>query len=169
MKKITAFLTSSLVVLLAVQACGQEKKQSPKAEAQGTIGETTVEIVYHQPSARGRTMIGGKNVPYGKVWRTGANNATIITFSNDVTVEGEKLAKGKYALFTIPGEDEWTIIFNNVPDQWGAYDYDASKDALRVKVKADQPEEFVETFTITVEGDGVVLAWENTMVKFGIK
>ncbi len=166
MKRITALMSLSLVLFLAVQACAQK---SPKAEAEGTIGAAKVEIVYHQPSARGRTMIGGKNVPYGEVWRTGANNATTIEFNQDVSIEGEKLAKGKYALFTIPGEQEWTIIFNKEFDQWGAFKYKESEDALRVKVKADKPAEFVETFVIAVEGDGVVLTWENSKVKFGVK
>ena len=162
-------LSSALAFLLfSFAACGQEKKKSPAATAEGKVGNASIVIKYHQPSARGRTMIGGEAVPYGKIWRTGANDATSIDISSDVKIEGKKLSKGKYALFTIPGEKEWTIVFNSNHGQWGAYDYKESEDVLRVKVKADKPAAFVETFEIKVESDGVVLAWENSKVKFGV-
>ena len=164
MKKVSILLFG--VLLFSAQCYAQK---SPPAKAEGEIGGTSVKISYHQPSARGRTMIGGEKVPYGKVWRTGANNATTFEINKDIKVEGKKLAKGKYALFTIPGEKEWTIIFNSVPDQWGAYDYDESKDVLRVKVKGEKPSEHVETFTISVEDAGIALAWENSLVKFSIE
>ncbi|MCG8386849.1 MAG: DUF2911 domain-containing protein [Cytophagales bacterium] len=164
MKKVSILLFSVLV--FAVQAHAQK---SPPAKAEGEISGASIKINYHQPSARGRTMIGGEKVPYGKVWRTGANNATTFEINKDIKVEGKKLAKGKYALFTIPGEKEWTIIFNSVPDQWGAYDYDESKDVLRVKVKGDKPAEYVETFTISMENNAIAMAWENSLVKFDIE
>ena len=159
-------LISGLFLLLASVAYAQE---SPPAEAKGTIGSADINIKYHQPSARGRTMIGGEKVPYGKVWRTGANNATTFEVSKDIKVEGKTLAKGRYGLFTIPGEKEWTIIFNSEPDQWGAYKYDESKDVLRVKVKADKPSDHVETFNISVEKESVVLAWEKSLITIDIK
>lgn len=165
MQKLT-ILFSAVLCLLFTNTYAQE---SPPAEAKGTIGGAEITINYHQPSARGRTMIGGEKVPYGKVWRTGANNATTFEISKDIKVAGEKLAKGKYALFTIPGEKEWTIIFNSVPDQWGAYKHDESKDVLRVKVAADKPADHVETFNISVEKEAVVLAWEKSLVKIGIQ
>ena len=113
-------------------------------------------------------MIGGKE-PFGTVWRTGANAATTIEFDQDVKIEGKRLPAGKYALFTIPDEEEWTIIFNKDFNQQGAYNYDEKKDVLRVKVDAKKPAQFVETFTIIPEKDRVTLKWENTEVAFKVK
>jgi hypothetical protein len=100
------------------------------------VGGTEVMIKYAQPAVKGRLVFGTKAqkalVPYGEVWRTGANESTTIEFSNDVTVQGKKLAKGVYSLFTIPGETDWTIIFNKEAKMWGAYTYKAEKDVLRV-------------------------------------
>ncbi|TRX54285.1 DUF2911 domain-containing protein [Fulvivirga sp. M361] len=165
MKQLNILFSVALLLLISC-AYGQE---SPPAEAKGTISGAEIKINYHQPSARGRTMIGGDKVPYGKVWRTGANNATTFEVSKDIKVEGKKLPKGKYSFFTIPGEKEWTIIFNSEPEQWGAYKYDESKDVLRVKVAAGKPADHVETFDISVEKDGVVLAWEKSLVKVGVQ
>jgi hypothetical protein len=113
-------------------------------------------------------MIGG-NEKYGQVWRTGANEATTIEFDKAVKIEGKDVPAGKYALFTIPNENQWTIILNKDHKQWGAYNYKQSDDVLRVDVKAGKPQAFVETFTISVEKDEVVLAWENSRTSFKIK
>lgn len=161
------------MILLAVFAMlsethAQDKPLSPKETVEATIDGVKTTIVYSRPSARGRKMIGGKE-PYGKVWRTGANKATTIEFSHDVLIEGKALPAGKYGLFTIPGADEWIIIFNKVHDQWGAFSYNESEDALRVKVKTSQPGTFVETFTIAPESDGITLKWENVQVNFSVK
>ena len=118
---------------------------SPKATVSQTIGLTQVSVNYHTPSVRGRE-VWGNLVPYGKIWRTGANEATLVSFSDDVVVQGEKLPAGTYSLFTIPEtHDNWTIIFNKNPNQWGAFDYKESEDVLRVPVQAI-PAEFHETF-----------------------
>lgn len=155
--------------LMVFQSNAQEKKRtSPKAEVSGTVGGAKVNIVYCRPSADGRKMIGVKE-PYGQVWRTGANAATSIEFDKPVKIEGKDLAAGKYALFTIPNENEWTIIINKDYNQNGAYNYDQEKDILRVNVKAKKTDKFVETFTITPEKDRVSLKWENTEVAFKIK
>lgn len=147
----------------------QDKKPlSPKETVKGKIGSANIEIVYSRPSSRGRSMIGG-NEKYGEVWRTGANEATTIEFDKAVKIEGKDLPAGKYALFTIPSEKEWTIIFNKEHKQWGAYNYKESEDALRVNVKATKPASFVETFTIAVEKDQVILKWENSQVAFKVK
>lgn len=146
----------------------QNKPMSPKDTVQNVINGVKTEIIYCRPSARGRKMVGGKD-PFGQVWRTGANEATTISFNKNVLIEGKALPAGKYALFTIPNENEWVIIFNKVYDQWGAYDYKQSEDALRVTVKPQKAEQFVETFTITPEKDKVSLAWENFNVAFRIK
>lgn len=170
MKKI-ATLCLTLLTLFSVtttETFAQEKPKSPKETVSGKIDGANVEIVYCRPSARGRKMLGG-NEPYGKVWRTGANEATVISFDKDVTIEGKQLASGKYELFTIPGESEWVIIFQKYGKQWGAYSYKESNDVLRVTVKAGKPKAFVETFTIAVEKDQVNLMWENSAVAFKVK
>lgn len=158
------FLMSSAA---AFNVLAQDKKMpSPPAKAEGTADGVTVTIDYHQPSAKGRKMLGGIN-PYKEVWRTGANATTTIEFGANAKVEGQALAKGKYGLYTIPGEDEWTIIINS-GIAWGAYDYSDKKDVLRVKVKPAKTAAFVETFNIAIENGNVVLKWENTSVSFKI-
>ena len=164
---------ASVLLILSVftfsSSFAQDKKPlSPKETVKGKIGDTNIEIVYSRPSSRGRTMIGG-NEKYGSVWRTGANEATTIEFDKAVKIEGKDLAAGKYALFTIPNEGQWTIIFNKDNKQWGAYNYKQSDDVLRVDVKAGKPKSFVETFTIAIEKDEVVLEWENSHTSFKVK
>lgn len=166
MKKITT-LALAFMAFITVDGLAQEKPLSPKETVEGSIDGTKVSIVYCRPSARGRKMLGEKE-PYGQVWRTGANEATTIEFDKPVTIEGKTLAAGKYSLFSIPGETEWTIIFNKDPKQWGAYKYQESDDALRVTVKPSKSD-FTETFTIALEKDGVNLKWETTSVSFKVK
>jgi hypothetical protein len=158
---------SVLVVLAFVAESQAQKAVSPKATVDAAISGAKVKIVYCQPSARGRKIM-GELVPFGEVWRTGANEATTIQFDKAVKIEGKELAAGTYALFTIPGEKEWTIIINKESNQWGAYKYKASEDVLRVNVPAQQAKEFVETFTISVQGNSVNLSWENTTVAFKV-
>lgn len=149
---------------------GDSKPQrvSPPRTATGEIEGINVEINYSSPSVKGRKIWGGL-VPYGEVWRTGANEATTISFSKTAKVEGKNLAAGKYALFTIPGEGKWSVIFNTVPNQWGAYEYDASKNALKVEVEPEKTEgEPVEMLEFAVEGNRVVLKWENLSVPISI-
>lgn len=168
MRKFSLLLFVLGTCFATVQVQAQDKPLSPKETVEGKIDGVETEIVYCRPSARGRKMIGGKE-PYGKVWRTGANAATTIEFDKAVKVEGKALPAGKYALFTIPNENEWTIIFNKDYNQQGAYNYDQKKDVLRVNVKPKKTAEFVETFTITPEKDKVSLKWENTEVAFKVK
>jgi hypothetical protein len=168
MKKFSLLLFVLGTCFTTVQIQAQDKPLSPKETVEGKIDGVETEIVYCRPSARGRKMIGGKE-PYGKVWRTGANKATTIEFDKDVKIEGKALPAGKYALFTIPNENEWTIIFNKDYNQQGAYNYDQKKDVLRVNVKPKKTAEFIETFTITPEKDKVSLKWENTEVAFKVK
>ena len=162
--------TISTLFLALVTATGfaQDKAMpSPAATAEGTFGSAKVKIEYHQPSAKGRKIMGSL-VPYGDVWRTGANETTTIEFSGPAKIEGKDLAAGKYGLFTIPGENEWTIIINK-GIKWGAYTYKKEEDVLRVTVKPSKTDSFVETFVISVEKDQVVMKWENTKVAFTIK
>ncbi len=142
-------------------------RKSPPRKAEGEIGSAMVTVNYGSPSVRGRSIYGDL-VPYNEIWRTGANEATTITFSEDVMVEGEALPAGTYALFTIPGEDSWTVIFNKEADQWGAYDYDESMDALRVEVEPQPLEANAEMLNFEVSGDAVMLKWADLAVPFTV-
>ena len=164
MSRILTLIIAAVFVSFAANA--QKPMPSPPAKAEGVIDGVKVTIDYHQPSVKGRKIMGGL-VPYGEVWRTGANATTSIEFASDVKLEGKPLPKGKYALFTIPGENEWAIIMNKTI-KWGNSSYSESDDVLRVKVKPGKTSDFVETFTIAIEGKKVVLSWENTKVAFGI-
>ncbi len=166
MKRFTFLMLALTTALSAVIA--QDKPASPQATVEGKLGAAKVKIVYCQPSARGRKIMGGL-VPYGDVWRTGANDATTIEFDKPVKIEGKDLAAGKYALFTVPGESEWTIIINKDAKQWGAYSYKKESDVLRVAVKPSKTSALVETFTISLGSDEVQLKWENTAVAFKVK
>lgn len=170
MKRIITLIMMILTIVALDSQAQDNKPKSPKETVTGSIAGANVEIVYCRPSARGRKMLGEKE-PYGQVWRTGANAATTIKFDKAVTIEGKALDAGTYALFTIPNESEWVIIFNKKTDQWGAYDYEKNKDqdALKVTVKAGKTPAFVETFTIGVDKDQVNLQWENTAVAFKVK
>jgi len=172
MKQLIRIMALAIGVLffVAESATAQKdksKRPSPPAQVNATIGSAKITIDYSQPSAKGRTVFGGLE-KYGKVWRTGANESTWIEVSSDVTVQGKKLAKGKYGLFTIPGEDEWTIIFSSKTDGWGAYDYKTKDDVLRVTAKPAN-NSHTEKFTISIAGETVTLAWDKTKVDFKIK
>jgi hypothetical protein len=154
-------------------ACAQEKKRpSPPATVSEKIKSgATITIKYSQPSVKGRTI--GKDLEPlpGKVWRTGANEATVFETDKDITVEGKKLPAGKYGLFSLSGDKEWTIIFNKTSEQWGAFKYDEAQDILRVKTSSvGKAPSFAETFTITIGKDGKVsLLWGNTKTDFTVK
>lgn len=136
----SVFIFTFLLISPAKAQNNQNKKPevrvSPKASVSQTIGFTDVTISYSRPGVKSR-KIWGSLVPYNKVWRAGANEATKITFSKDVWINGNKLPAGSYAFFTIPTQNEWTLIFNKVADTWGAFSYDKNKDqdALKIKVK----------------------------------
>lgn len=124
---------------------------SPAVKINTTIGLTDVTLEYSRPGVKGRDRnIFGGLLPYGEVWRTGANASTKITFSDSVKVAGQPLAPGTYALYTIPTKDEWTIIFSKHLELWGAMGYKPDQDALRVKVKPTNLSEPVETFTLDI-------------------
>ena len=168
-------ILTGMLLLAATGAFAQQQirspRSSPKASVMQSVGITDVTINYNRPGVKGRA-IWGALVPWDKVWRTGANEATTIEFSDDVWINGQKLTKGLYSLHTIPTATEWTIIFNSVASQWGSYSYDAAKDALRVKVTpqaAPHAEwltfEFPEMTTDTAK---VVMRWEKIAVPFTI-
>jgi hypothetical protein len=177
-KRSAGFLVILFSLCSARAAWGQLQSPlpSPNATIAQTIGVTKVEVVYSRPHVKGPTrkeerVIWGKLVPYGEVWRTGANAITKFTVDTDITVEGQKLAAGSYGLFTIPGQTEWTVIFNK--QSTGApNDYSAEKDALRVKVKPDAAD-MQELFTIgfpQVTSSSAVMAmrWEKLSVSVNL-
>ena len=161
MKKIVLL---SSILFMAVLAYSQNPPASPRVTAEGK----NVKVAYGQPSKKGRVIF-GELEPYGKVWRAGANNATEITFAKDGSFGGMPVKAGTYTLFAIPNEKEWTIILNKEVNQMGAFNYQESKDQLRVKVPSSKTPAFVETFNIAIGKDDVQLKWENTAVAFKVK
>ena len=155
----------------AFTACAQNdksKRPSPSMSSEFKVGTAAIKISYGAPSVKGRE-IWGKLVPFGEVWRTGANEATIFETSADVKIEGQSLPKGKYSLFTIPGKDEWVIIFNKNPEQWGAYNYKKNDDVLRVTVRPGMASAFQEQLKIEGKVDGSVsVSWEKLEVIFSV-
>ncbi|WP_266363932.1 DUF2911 domain-containing protein [Tellurirhabdus rosea] len=129
-----------------------------------------VSVDYGQPSKRGRQIFGAL-VPYGQVWRTGANEATTITFAKDVTFGGKAVKAGTYTLFTVPTEKEWTVILNSKTGLWGAYDYEKVKgqNVAEVKVPAKSAKSVVEKMTITPENNEVTIAWDQMTVSIPVK
>lgn len=158
---------AALVASPALAERGDDSNRASKnGMASGTIDGVEVELTYGRPNVKEREVWGGL-VPFDRVWRTGADEATTITFGGDVEVEGESLPAGTYSLFTIPGEEEWTVIFNNVAEQWGAYDYDEAEDALRVTVTPEE-HDMVETLSFEVADGAVVLAWDELAVPMAV-
>lgn len=148
---------------------------SGAAEVEQTIGYTKIEVDYARPNLNKRNAFGGELVPYGQLWRTGANTNTTIELSTDITIEGKKLNAGKYAIFTIPAAKEWEVIFYNKTDNWGVPEkLDESLVVLKLKVPTTKLNDKVETFTIgfkdaTIEKAYLYMAWENTMVQMNIQ
>lgn len=144
---------------------------SPPATTVTTFANVTVTVKYFQPAKKGREIF-GKLVPYGEVWRTGANNPTKISFSSDVVFGGKALKAGEYALFTIPNKDKWIVIINSDFKQWGAFGYKQEKDLLRTEVAPTATKELVERFTIGFEqadnGTMLIMAWDMTKVSVTI-
>ncbi|TNE30535.1 MAG: DUF2911 domain-containing protein [Bacteroidetes bacterium] len=148
-----------------------EPKSSPLDISTTTVGETYIKVVYSRPHKKGRNIFGGL-VPFNKVWRTGANAATEITFTGDVEINGEEIEAGTYSLYTIPSEDSWTVILNSDLGQWGAYRYNEDNDVLRFEVETQETEVTWEPFTIVLETEGrksnLKMMWDTTMVSFKI-
>lgn len=147
-------------------------RTSPRASVMQAVGGGEVRIAYGRPAVKER-KVWGELVPYGRVWRAGANEATTMTFSQDVRIEGHALAAGTYTFFVIPGEAEWTGILNRVPRQWGAFNYNPAFDALRFTVKpVEGPQAEYLTYSIEPDGkDGAVvgLAWEKKRISFHVE
>ncbi len=146
-------------------------RPSPMAIAATTVNGTYAKVIYSQPFRRDRVIFGGEKplVPYGEVWRTGANEATEITTTGPLTVAGKSLPAGTYSVFTMPGAAKWTVIFNRGLGEWGAYTYDMAKDALRVEVPVGQTDKPYEAFYMAFDSTGVnsrnlVLRWDRVKV-----
>ncbi|MGL1885681.1 MAG: DUF2911 domain-containing protein [Reichenbachiella sp.] len=158
----------SLLVLISFDSTAQKPKASPFKTTSAEVNGKTITITYSAPYKKDRAIYGGL-VPYGKVWRTGANECTTIEISSDVTIGGKNLAAGKYSLFTIPNEGQWTIIINEDAKQWGHYSYKESKDVLRFRSTPKATDQ-TEQFTITLSEEGVVsIVWDTTKVNFNIE
>ncbi len=140
---------------------------SPRKEMKGTIEGVDITINYGSPSVNNRA-IWGELVPYDEVWRTGANKATSFTVSQDVMINGQKLPAGTYGLFTIPGEKEWTIIFNEDSQQWGSGSYTEGKDVIRIKATPQMMDETKEAMDFMINGNTVVFEWEKVAVPFTV-
>jgi hypothetical protein len=170
------------ICVLVIFACINLNAQAqapriPEASPTQTIiqdfGLGKVTITYSRPNVKGRVIFGGIN-PYGQVWRTGANAATTINFSENVIMEGHSVPAGTYSLFTIPEKDIWTVILNKTVKQWGAYSYKEADDFLRFQVKPMHPDEKRETFTIqfvnqTTKSSDLHLVWDHTAISIHLE
>ena len=168
MKKII-FVLAMIIANYVTEAQVKTPQPSPKSTLIQVVGLTNVEIVYSRPSAKGRDVFNNL-VPFGKLWRTGANENTTISFSDDVIIDGKILAKGKYALYTIPRADNWEIIFYTATDNWGnPENWDETKVALKATVKSEHIDRLVESFTIGINNldnnfAHLEISWEKTIV-----
>lgn len=159
-------LTLALSLCMSAWMMGQDLPQpSPAATVQQRVGLTDITVEYSRPAMKGREIFGGL-VPMGEMWRTGANKATAVTFSTDVTVNGQTVPAGKYSLFTIPNEGEWTIILNGNTELWGVDGYESEKDVLRYSTTPETGDA-VESMRISLEnvsseGAELVVAWDKT-------
>ena len=166
-----SFITIFVLLLTSTQAQLKYPQVSPGAKATQTVGITDITISYHRPGVKGRVIWGGL-VPYNEIWRTGANEATMIEFSGDVSIAGTKVPAGKYSLFTIPAQEEWTVVINKNPNGWGAYGYKQDEDLLRFKVKpemAEHQEWMMFTFeNLSKNGVDLILRWEKVKVTIPI-
>lgn len=168
MKKFILGCVILLLALFTAVSYGQEKRLSPPDSSIGKIGQATITINYCSPSVKGRKIWGGL-VPYNKVWRAGANEATTFETDKTIHIEGQLLPPGKYGFFLIPREDKWVVIFNRIYDQWGAYDYDKSADILRVEVTPKKLSELNERLVYKITATGFSLLWDNLEVPVSVR
>ena len=166
-----------MVSLLSFDAKAQDFSDQDKSPMDVTIirnddHSPMARVIYSRPKMNGREVF-GKLVPYGEVWRTGANEATELQIYNDMTIGGQTIPAGTYSLFTIPEKNEWTIILNKAQHQWGAYNYDADKDLLRIKAPARKAAAPIEDLSIAFQpiegGANLLMGWENTYVELPLK
>lgn len=172
MKRISIVFVVLSLFCSAIKAQVELPRLSSNASVSQTVGYTTITINYCKPAVKERKIWGGL-VPYNEVWRTGANEATTIQFTTDVTIEGNKVPAGRYSLFTIPTENEWTVILNKVDKQWGAFNYKHEEDFLRFKVKPMQSqyaERLQFSFSnITDAATLILINWEKIQISFKVE
>ncbi|GAB4040972.1 DUF2911 domain-containing protein [Spirosoma gilvum] len=167
MKKLIA-LVALLLTIASFSRVQAQSQASPKMTAESP--DKSIKVVYGQPSKKGRVIFGPEGSSslekYGKVWRTGANEATEVTFKNDVMFGGKMVKAGTYALFTIPGEKEWSVILNSQLGEWGAFGYDKikDKDVASIKVPVSMNKTPIEKLTITPSNSSIAIAWDNMTV-----
>lgn len=174
MKKIiTAILLFTGIFISCTSNAQDDKSKRPSPPVfvtQEIASGAVVSINYSQPSLKGRTIGKDLEPKEGKVWRTGANEATVFETSKSLMIDGKELPAGKYGLFSISGTDNWTIIFNKTWNQWGAYDYKEADDALRITAKAQKAESLSEKMTFTIDKNGLVtLLWGDIKVGFTVQ
>ena len=174
MKKITLSLLLAAAFAFPADAQGLKlPAPSPTQTLKQDFSLSNIEITYSRPAVRGRKIF-GELVPFGKIWRTGANAATTIRFGEDVNFGGKDIKAGEYELFTIPNKDVWEVVLNYGKGDWGAYAVDAKKEALRIQVKPQALSKNVENFTmnvnnITLNACTIDLMWEKTLVSIPVK
>ncbi len=171
-KKIRYILPIAAIFGLTATMGAQQPRKSPHESTSGVIAGKTITIEYGRPYQKGRKIYGGL-VPFDKVWRTGADEATTITTEADLMVGDVHVPKGTYGLFTIPGEKEWTLVLNKTAKQWGAFEYDSGQDLGRTAMKISGADAPLEQLTITIEpasGDKGTLkiAWAQTVASVDI-
>jgi hypothetical protein len=168
----TLFVAAALTLSTAANAQLKTPQPSPTATIQQTVGLTDVEVIYSRPGIKGRTIF-GELVPYGEIWRTGANASTKIKISDNAKIGGQEVPAGQYAIYSIPGATEWTVIIYKGLENWGAAGYDKTQDVARITVKPTKLTEKYETFTIDFSdfetaGANLNLMWENTKISLPI-
>lgn len=168
----TKWVVTSVIWLCVVSVYAQESRLSPLAMARMRYKDTYVKITYGQPLKRGREIFGSL-VPYGEVWRTGANEATEITLTGNLLVNGLLLQAGTYSIFTIPDRIKWTIIINRELNLWGSYNYNPKLDVLRFEAPVQESSEVVEAFTITLDQSNdraeMTFQWDRVRVTVPIR
>ena len=165
MKKILGLLT---VFAFSIGfSFSQKKRVSPKETTTGEINGVEVSIDYCAPSVKGR-KIWGELVPYDKIWRAGANEATTIEFGKDISIQNNKLPAGKYSFFVIPNKEKCTLIFNNDFKQWGSYNYSMDKDQLRIDVRPILNSKGIEKLVYEISDKTIYLKWSNWIISFDI-
>jgi len=176
MKKLLFLFLLTASSITAFNASAQKapedksKRPSPPDSAMVTTKTgVTIKVNYGSPSVKGRAVGGNEIATYGKIWRTGANEATVFSVDKDVIIEGKKLPAGKYGLYSVPGEKKWIIVFNKTWNQWGTK-YTEADDALRVTVDTDKAPAFTERLKFTADKSGKVsFMWGDVMVSFRVK
>jgi len=163
----------TLALTAFAQQPDKSKRPSPPGTAEVTLKQKRITVDYSRPSLKGRKAVGGQLVPYGQVWRTGANEATALTTEADLNVGGVNVPAGKYTLYTLPSEGTWKLIISKQTGQWGTI-YNEDQDLTRVDMQKTALEQPVEQFTISFEKTGddsanLVLQWENTQVSVPVK